>query len=413
MLVEFIGGYLTNSLALLSDAGHMLSDSVALGIALAAVYIGEKSSNTRKSFGYQRFEILAAAVNGLALIAISLYIFVEAIIRFQHPQAIHVEGMLIVACMGLFINIIVALMMFKGSDTEHDLNMRSAFLHVLSDLLGSVGAIVAALCLWFFDWAWADPLTSILVSILVLRGGIQITLKSSHVLMEGTPDQFSPEQIQQEIQSHTEVLEVHDLHIWSLNSKRYILSCHIVVSDQMQMSEVQDLLHILEHQMQDLGIEHVTIQTETRSSIILVTGCASLGPHGGSVDKRASKLSLGLQQAYAVSENTANRLSPLIIRSADRYEVDPRLISAIIRQESNFNSNARSPTGAVGLGQIIPSYWANICGTDLYNESTNINCTAHILSSYYQQGGSWKKAIAYYNVGPTGYESSFWTRWKV
>ncbi|MCH4247421.1 MAG: transglycosylase SLT domain-containing protein [Acinetobacter populi] len=149
------------------------------------------------------------------------------------------------------------------------------------------------------------------------------------------------------------------------------------------------------------------------SSTLVVTGCASLGPHGGPVAKRADKLSAGLQKAYAVPQYQANRLSPMIINSADHYDVDPRLISAIIRQESNFNSNARSSTGAIGLGQIIPSYWAKVCGNDLYNESTNIHCTAHILSAYHAQGGSWKKAIAYYNVGPTGYESSFWTRWKV
>lgn len=148
-------------------------------------------------------------------------------------------------------------------------------------------------------------------------------------------------------------------------------------------------------------------------AIVLSTGCASLGSHGGSVEKRASKLSTGLQKAFSVAENKADRLSPMIISSADHYQIDPQLISAIIRQESNFNSHARSPTGAVGLGQIIPSYWRKDCGNDLYDEAVNINCTAHVLSSYHQQGGSWKKAIAYYNVGPAGYESSFWTRWKV
>lgn len=149
------------------------------------------------------------------------------------------------------------------------------------------------------------------------------------------------------------------------------------------------------------------------ASITLMTGCTSLGSHGGSVAKRSVKLSNGLQQAFALPSDQANRLSPMIIQSGDQHQVDPRLISAIIRQESNFNRMARSPTGAIGLGQIIPSYWAAVCGNDLYNENTNINCTARILSNYYDQGGSWKKAIAYYNVGPTGYQSSFWTRWKV
>jgi cobalt-zinc-cadmium efflux system protein len=149
MVVEFIGGFITNSLALISDSGHMLSDSVALGIALAAVFIGQKQITKNNTYGYQRFEILAAALNGITLVGIALYIFIEAILRFQQPQHIEVQGMLIVASIGLLINIIVAVMIFKGSDTEHDLNMRGAYLHVLSDLLGSIGAIAAALCIYF------------------------------------------------------------------------------------------------------------------------------------------------------------------------------------------------------------------------------------------------------------------------
>ncbi|MFU8927345.1 cation diffusion facilitator family transporter [Acinetobacter puyangensis] len=263
MLVEFVGGYLTNSLALISDAGHMLSDSVALGIALAAVFIGQKNSNTQKSFGYQRFEILAAALNGITLVAIAIYIFIEAILRFQTPQHIDVQGMLSISVIGLIINIFVAWMMFKGSDTEHDLNMRGAFLHVLSDLLGSVGAIVAALCIFFFGWFWADTVASIIVAVLVLRSGYLVAVKASHVLMQGTPEQFNPEKIKHDILQLENIIDVHDLHIWSLTSKRYILSCHIVVDDTMQMADVQTLLHQIEHNMLDLGIEHVTIQTET------------------------------------------------------------------------------------------------------------------------------------------------------
>lgn len=144
---------------------------------------------------------------------------------------------------------------------------------------------------------------------------------------------------------------------------------------------------------------------------VIMTGCTSL--KYGSTEQRSANLAKGLQQAFSVSPAKANRLSPLIIQSSDRYDVAPELISAIIRQESNFNSTARSPTGAVGLGQIIPSYWQKVCVGNLYDEMTNIQCSSYILSSYYQQSGSWKKAIGYYNVGSTGYESSFWTRWKV
>ena len=265
MVAEFVGGYMTNSLALISDAGHMLSDSVALGIALFAVFLGEKTSNARKSFGYQRFEILAAAINGITLVAISIYIFVEAILRLQTPKDIHVQGMLIIASLGLLINIIVAWMMFRGSDTEHDLNMRGAFLHVLSDLLGSVGAIIAALCIYFFAWQWADTVASVLVALLVLRSGWSVVKQSTHVLMQGTPERFDVAEIQAQIMANDRILDVHDLHIWSLSSKRYILSCHIVVDDQMTMQSVQSLLHEVEQSLQTIGIEHVTIQTETRN----------------------------------------------------------------------------------------------------------------------------------------------------
>lgn len=263
MLVEFVGGIITNSLALLSDAGHMLSDAVALGVALLAVYISQKAISERKSFGYQRFEILAAALNGITLIAISLYICIEAILRFQQPEHIQIIGMLVISSLGLLINIIVAWFMFKNSDTEHDLNMRSAYLHVLSDMIGSIGAIIAALCLYFLGWEWADPLASIFVALLVLRSGIQVTRKATHILMQGTPERFDLQHIKTTILAHPLILDLHDLHVWSLSSKQYILSCHIVVDAQISMRQVQDLLNELEDKIILLGIQHTTIQTET------------------------------------------------------------------------------------------------------------------------------------------------------
>lgn len=142
---------------------------------------------------------------------------------------------------------------------------------------------------------------------------------------------------------------------------------------------------------------------------ISMTACSSLS---GSFANRSNQLSSGLQNAYSVAPNTANRLSPMIVQSAERYDVSPTLLAALIRQESNFNSSARSPTGAIGLTQIISSYWSTSCPGNLYDENTNINCGAYILSSYYKSAGSWSKAVAYYNVGPTVYERSFWTRHK-
>src|SRR5699024_10598788 len=167
MVVELAGGIWTNSLALLSDAGHMLSDSISLGVGLLAFTFGEKVANYSKTYGYKRFEILAAVFNGVTLILISIYIFYEAFQRFSNPPEVASTGMLIIASIGLLVNIIVAWMLMKG-DTEENLNLRAAFLHVLGDLLGSVGAIVAALLIIFFNWGWADPLASVIVAVLVL-----------------------------------------------------------------------------------------------------------------------------------------------------------------------------------------------------------------------------------------------------
>lgn len=142
---------------------------------------------------------------------------------------------------------------------------------------------------------------------------------------------------------------------------------------------------------------------------VSLSACSSLS---GSFANRSNQLSSGLQNAYSVSPSTANRLSPMIIQSAERYDVSPTLLAALIRQESNYNSAARSPTGAIGLTQIISSHWSQACPGNLYDENVNINCGAHVLSTYYRSAGSWSKAVAYYNVGPTGYQRSFWTRHK-
>ncbi|MEA1230394.1 transglycosylase SLT domain-containing protein [Acinetobacter sp. IRS14] len=160
-------------------------------------------------------------------------------------------------------------------------------------------------------------------------------------------------------------------------------------------------------QINILGLKFFVIALMT-----IMTGCTSLGPNSGSFSWRSNKLSSGLQKAYSVPQSTANRLSPIIIQSADQYNVPPLLLAAVIRQESSYNTNALSPTGAVGLTQIIPSYWQQSCAGNLYDESTNIQCGAYILNHYYQSADSWFKATAYYNVGPTGYERSFWTRHK-
>ena len=197
MAVEFIGGLLTNSLALLADAGHMLSDAISLFIALMAFTFSNKVADYGKTYGYKRFEILAAVINGATLILVSAYIIYEAVERFQNPHQIASRGMLIIAFVGLLVNILVAWIMMRGADVKENLNMRGAYLHVISDMLGSVGAIIAAILIMFFGWGWADPLASVLVAVLVLRSGYLVTKSSVHVLMEGTPDNVDAEKVSQ------------------------------------------------------------------------------------------------------------------------------------------------------------------------------------------------------------------------
>jgi len=263
MVVEAIGGYLTNSLALLSDAGHMLSDSISLAIALLAFIFGEKAASYSKTYGYKRFEILAAVLNGVTLILIALFIFYEAIERFANPPEVATTGMLVISTIGLLINILVAWIMMRGSDTKDNLNMRGAYLHVLSDMLGSVGAIVAALLIMFFGWGWADPLASVIVAALVLRSGYYVTKAAVHVLMEGTPSNVDVEEIIQTILQTNGVHSIHDLHIWTIKSGTNALSCHAVVDDQLKIADGEHILREIEHNLEHKGIKHVTIQLET------------------------------------------------------------------------------------------------------------------------------------------------------
>ncbi|MBX2887426.1 MAG: cation transporter [Ferruginibacter sp.] len=263
MAVEVIGGLLTNSLALLADAGHMLSDAVSLFIALMAFKFSSKVADYGKTYGYKRFEILAAVINGATLILISGYIIYEAIERFQNPPEIQSSGMLIVAFIGLLVNVLVAWIMMRGADVKENLNMRGAYLHVISDMLGSVGAIIAALLIMFFGWGWADPLASVIVSILVLRSGYLVTKSSVHVLMEGTPENVEVEKVTEKILKTEGINGMHDLHIWTITSGLNALTCHAVVNEKMTIEESEILLRKVEHELEHMNIHHVTIQLET------------------------------------------------------------------------------------------------------------------------------------------------------
>lgn len=263
MIIEAIGGWITNSLALLSDAGHMLSDSISLGVGVAAFALGGKAADASKTFGYKRFEVLAALFNGVTLTLISIYIFYEAYHRFADPPDVASGGMLIIASIGLVVNLTVAWVLNRSGDTKENLNVRAAFLHVLGDLLGSVGAIIAALLIIFFSWGWADPLASIIVAILVLISGWRVTRDSFHVLMEGTPYNMDLDEVKLVIESTPGVTRVHDLHVWSITSGQNALSCHAVVDGRLSVRESEQLVQAIEKKLKEKSIGHATIQMES------------------------------------------------------------------------------------------------------------------------------------------------------
>ncbi|HFK1789567.1 TPA: cation diffusion facilitator family transporter [Bacillus pacificus] len=259
MIAEVIGGFVTNSLALLSDAGHMLSDAVSLALSLLAFKLGEKTATAAKTYGYKRVEMLAALCNGVVLIVISVYIFIEAIRRFTEPVEIASNGMLIIAVLGLLINILSAWILMRGGDVKGNLNLRSAFLHVLGDLLGSVGAIIAALLIKFFGWTAADAIASILVSILVIISGWRVTRDTVHILMEGAPQHINVEEVKSTLLNIPVVKEVHDLHIWSVTSDFQVLTCHLIIKGNETQSVLKEATDVLKEKFH---VEHVTIQVE-------------------------------------------------------------------------------------------------------------------------------------------------------
>lgn len=263
MIVEVIGGVLTNSLALLSDAGHMLSDAISLAVALAAFKMGEKAADSARTFGYRRFEILAAVFNGVTLIVIAVFIVVEAAGRFVNPPEVATTGMLIIAVLGLIINIIVAKILMSG-DTHDNLNMKGALLHVFGDLLGSVAAIVAALSIMFFGWGFMDPLASVIVAILITVSAFRILRQSLNVLMEGVPDNIDVDTVINKINNVEGVEDAHHLHLWSISSGMNAMSVHVVVNGTLKVHETQKIIQRIDEQMKHENIEHVTVQVECK-----------------------------------------------------------------------------------------------------------------------------------------------------
>jgi cobalt-zinc-cadmium efflux system protein len=258
---ELIGGFLTNSLALLSDAGHMLSDIGALTLSLFAFRIAKRPATVSSTFGYHRVEILAALFNGLTLWLIVGVIFAAAYNRFLDPPPVESYGMMVVASVGLLVNIVAGAILY-GSH-HHNLNLRGAFLHIVSDALGSVGAITAGLIMVFTGWYVADPMISILIGLLILHASWNLVKESLSVLMQAVPKGIRLEDVQKCLEEVEGVSKVHDLHVWAVTSDLFTLSAHAVVENGGDFHQV--LNGIEEALKERFNIEHTTIQLEIES----------------------------------------------------------------------------------------------------------------------------------------------------
>jgi len=257
LVVEVVGGLLSNSIALLADAGHMLTDVAALGLALFVAWFSQQPGNPQKTYGYLRWEILAAFVNGGTLLLISAWILLTAIMRLRAPEPVGSGLMLSVAAAGLVVNIIAARVLAVGS--SHNLNARGAYLHVLGDLLATVGTLAAALAIRYTGWLMADPIASILTTALIMTGAWRLVRESVDILLESTPGHIPLPAVRGQLEAIPGIESVHDLHVWSVTPAVVAMSAHCIVREPGQHQ------HVLEHihdAMRLFGIQHVTIQLE-------------------------------------------------------------------------------------------------------------------------------------------------------
>jgi cobalt-zinc-cadmium efflux system protein len=259
-IAELVGGLITGSLALLSDSAHVFMDMFALGLSYLAIRAAALPANDRHTFGYHRMQVLAALVNGITLLVISIEIFREAIKRFQNPEPVLAGPMLIIAIIGLVVNVIVALVLH---DHDHDdISTRSAFLHVLGDTLASVGVILAGILILFTGQQWIDPLVSLLISLLILYSSGRLLLKAIHILDEGIPEGLTASTVAEAMKSVRGVAEIHDLHIWTIGPGYIALSAHAVLEDQT-LTQSENIMEALKLMLsRRYGIEHTTIQFE-------------------------------------------------------------------------------------------------------------------------------------------------------
>jgi cobalt-zinc-cadmium efflux system protein len=260
MVVEAIGGILANSLALLSDAGHMLTDIMSLLLSLVALQLAARTPSSTRTYGLYRMEILAALVNGATLIAISVFILFEAYKRFASSQVVNSRTMLLVATVGLIANGVAALAMSRSS--KENLNIKGAYLHILGDALSSLGVIAGALIITFTSWYLVDPIISVVICVLILRGAFGLVKDSVNILLEAVPKDVSLDEVEKSLRSISGVKDLHHLHIWTITSGIHALSAHVLVDDVL-MSRTGQILQEVNRVLRDRhSVSHTTIQFE-------------------------------------------------------------------------------------------------------------------------------------------------------
>jgi cobalt-zinc-cadmium efflux system protein len=272
LVAEILGGIWSGSLALLSDAAHVFADIFALGLSYFALRLATRPPDDRHSYGWQRAEVIAAFINGASLVVIAIAIWVEAVKRWQSPVEIKSLEMMVIAIIGLVVNAAVAFILGRH-DHEHpgkgtrepttrNLNVHSAFLHVIGDLISSIGVIIAALLIRLTSAQWLDPLISILIGGIILVSAYRVLRRSLHILVEGVPEGLSVREIKQSISSLEEVEAVHDLHVWSLGAENIALSTHVVLPSEQFALQQKVMEHIKQLLADEYGITHATLQFE-------------------------------------------------------------------------------------------------------------------------------------------------------
>lgn len=256
-LVELAGGLWSGSLALMSDAGHMFLDGFALALAYFASWIARRPASRRHSYGLKRAEVIAAVVNGLAMLAVIVLIVVEAIGRLQHPAPVAGASVMVIAFLGLVVNVVVATMISRG---ERTLNARAALIHVLGDLLGSIAALIAGAVIYFTGWLAADPILSLVIAVLILVSTLSLLREALHLLMEGVPAEIALDAVARALLTLPGVQGVHDLHVWTIASGQVALTAHLDVTDLAEWPHLLERARLLLHEKFD--IDHVTLQPE-------------------------------------------------------------------------------------------------------------------------------------------------------